>query len=49
MTPFLDHKDGECIILNPRSILRMGVEKIEVLCTELRFEKSQATNLLVVG
>lgn len=34
MTPFLDHKDKEGIILNPR----MRVERDEVPWTELRFE-----------
>lgn len=31
--PFLDHKDDEGIILNARSILRMGVERVNVPLT----------------
>lgn len=44
MTPFLDHKDGEGIVLNPRSILRMRVERTKVPLAELRFESKSQTN-----
>lgn len=30
MTPFMDHKVGEGIFINPRSTLRMTIEKVEV-------------------
>lgn len=40
--PFLDHKDGEGVILKPKTILRMRVEGVEVPQTELSCEsKSQ--------
>lgn len=37
-TLFGDHPEGEGIIVDPRSILRMRIEKVEVPWSDLRFE-----------
>lgn len=37
-TPFMDHKEGDGIFINPRSILRMRIEMAEVPWTELKFK-----------
>lgn len=38
MTPILNHKDGAGIVLNPRSIPRIRVERAEVPLIERTFE-----------
>lgn len=44
MTPFIDHKEGEGIYINPRSILRMRIERVKVPWTELMFETKSQSN-----
>lgn len=34
-TPIIDHKEGEGIFINPKSMLRMRIEKAEVPWVEL--------------
>lgn len=36
-TPFMDQQEGEGILINPRSILRIRLERVEVHWTEVRF------------
>lgn len=43
-TPFMDHKEGEGIIIHPRSVLRMRVEKGEVCWSDIDFEAKSQTN-----
>lgn len=43
-TLFMDHKEGEGIFVNPRSILRMRRERVEVAWTELRLETKSQSN-----
>lgn len=47
MTPFLDHKEGDDICLNPRSILRMRTERADVAWKELTFKKEHRATLLL--
>lgn len=42
MTPFLDHNDGAGIVLNPRSIMQVSVERVEVPWSELRSQSHQS-------
>lgn len=35
-TPFVDRKEAEGTFVNPRSIFKMGIERVEVAWTELR-------------
>lgn len=44
-TPFMDHKEGEGILVNPRSILRIKVERTKVCWIELRFEAKSEGNV----
>lgn len=40
----MDDKEGEDIFINPRSILRMRLERVEVSWTKLRFETKSQSN-----
>lgn len=40
----MEHKEGEGIMISPRSILRMRVESAEVCWNDVRFEAKAQTN-----
>lgn len=46
MTLFMDHKEGEGIFINTRSILRMRIERKEVYWTKQRFEAQSPSNVI---
>lgn len=37
-TPFMDHKEEQCIWIHPRSVVRMRVEKGEICWSDIDFE-----------
>lgn len=43
----MDRKEGEDILINLRSILRMRIEKNEISCSEVKFEAKSQTNYLI--
>lgn len=49
-TPYMDHKKGEGILINLRSILRMLVERSEICWADVKFEaRSQMISTIVIG
>lgn len=39
-TVFMDQSQGEGVVINPRSILRMRIQRNEAVGTDLRFESN---------
>lgn len=48
-TPFMDHKKAKGIFINPKSTLRMRIERVEVAWTELRFKTKSHSNIIFVN
>lgn len=44
VTPFLGHKEGDGIFINSRSLLRMRLQRAEVLQIDLKFEMKSQRN-----
>lgn len=43
-TPFLDHKKGEGILINHRSVLKMRIQKVKLCWTNTKFEAKSQKN-----
>lgn len=43
-TPLMDHKEGDWILIHPRSVLRMRVEKVEFCWSDVDFEAKFETS-----
>lgn len=43
-TPFVDNEEGEGILITPRLVLIMSIERAEVCWTDVKFEANSQTN-----
>lgn len=45
----MDHKEGEGVLINSRSTLRMRVKRAEICWTEVNFEAKSQTNSIFIS